>query len=309
MYSVVPAEDARADGDGPARRSAKLPDVLTLPLLVLLAAAPIPTAADVAPGPSHQLEVELGRDLAITGGAATFWLTTELLKPYLAPEACRWCDGTASGADGLNGFDRLGYDHLRWEATTVAARLSDLGAYIVVPLSMFGGGALLAANEGAAADIPENLLIVAQAAAISGVVNQTVKLLVGRQRPYAHRGTDTEALSHNLEDSNLSFYSGHTNIAFVLAASMGTVAELRGYENAWMVWAVGMPLAATVGYLRVAADRHYLTDVLVGAAMGTTIGIVVPLLLHPRKSQQSVGAMNSLQMSAAPGGLSFSGTF
>ncbi|HET9554449.1 MAG TPA: hypothetical protein VFP50_15910 [Anaeromyxobacteraceae bacterium] len=37
--------------------------------------------------------------------------------------------------------------------------------------------------------------------------------------------------------------------------------------------------AAATGWLRVAADRHWATDVLAGAAAGTTVGLVVPLLV------------------------------
>lgn len=285
--------------------------MLALSLAVVLAAAPLPGLApqDAAASPSHALRVEVGRDVAITGTAFGLWLTSELLKPQLAPASCRWCDATADGTDALNGFDRLGYDHLKWDNTGTAGRLSDLGAYVVVPLGMLGGGALLALGDGASADIPENLLIVAQSAALAGLLNQAVKFVAGRQRPFAHRGTDAQALAHHREDQNLSFYSGHTNLAFVLATSMGTVAELRGYRHRWLVWAVGLPLAASVGLLRIGADKHYLTDVLVGALMGAAVGVAVPLLLHPRTEGATADARGALSLSPAPGGLSFSGTF
>lgn len=290
--------------------SATLACVIALSLVLVLATAQVPQAPEALAAPSHALRVEAGRDLLITGSAAGLWLTSELLKPQLAPQTCRWCAGPG-GSEAINAFDRIGYDHLKWEDTRTAARISDLGAFAVVPLSMLGGGALLALDSGAAADIPENLLIVAQSAAIAGLVNQAVKFLAGRQRPYAHRGTDAELLAHDKADSNLSFYSGHTNVAFVLAASMGTVAELRGYEHSWIIWAVGMPLAAAVGWMRVAADRHYLTDVLVGAVMGTAFGVAIPLLLHPRKEEGTRLSPTGVRMSmsAVPGGLSFSGTF
>jgi membrane-associated phospholipid phosphatase len=47
------------------------------------------------------------------------------------------------------------------------------------------------------------------------------------------------------------------------------------------VWATGFSLAAFVGYLRIAADKHYMSDVLVGAATGTAAGVLIPLLFHP----------------------------
>ena len=39
-----------------------------------------------------------------------------------------------------------------------------------------------------------------------------------------------------------------------------------------------MTAAATTGYLRYAAGRHYPTDILVGAAMGAFVGYLVPSL-------------------------------
>jgi len=281
--------------------------VLALSLLVVLAAAPVPVVS--APHPTHALQVEVGRDLAITGASAGLWLTLELLKPQLAPKECRWCDRAPGGGAGLNPFDRLGYEQLKWENTQTAGQLSDLGAYVVLPLGMAGGGALLAHTAGAARDIPENLLIVAQTTALAGLMNQTVKFLVGRQRPYALRGTDAQAVTNHRSDSNLSFYSGHTNLAFVLATSMGTVAELRGYQHRWLIWAVGLPLAASVGWMRVAADRHHLTDVVVGAVMGAAFGVAVPLLLHPRLPDEPTDDAQPLRMSAVPGMFSISGTF
>jgi membrane-associated phospholipid phosphatase len=101
----------------------------------------------------------------------------------------------------------------------------------------------------------------------------------------------------------MSFFSGHTTWAFALAASSGTVASMRGYELAPVVWAVGLPLAAATGYLRIAADRHYLSDVLVGAAVGTAVGIGFPRLMHGRQPELSVGA------SASPAAITVAGRF
>ena len=34
------------------------------------------------------------------------------------------------------------------------------------------------------------------------------------------------------------------------------------------------------GYLRIASDRHYFTDVMAGAVVGTAVGVGVPFLFH-----------------------------
>jgi membrane-associated phospholipid phosphatase len=86
-------------------------------------------------------------------------------------------------------------------------------------------------------------------------------------------------------EDNVSFYSMHTSFAFSIVAATGTVAGLRGYDSAPYIWGIGMPLAALTGFMRIAADRHYLTDVLTGAAVGTALGIALPRLMHGRKNE------------------------
>jgi membrane-associated phospholipid phosphatase len=39
--------------------------------------------------------------------------------------------------------------------------------------------------------------------------------------------------------------------------------------------------AGLTGYLRIASDRHYLSDVLMGYLVGATVGTLTPRLLHP----------------------------
>jgi membrane-associated phospholipid phosphatase len=41
-----------------------------------------------------------------------------------------------------------------------------------------------------------------------------------------------------------------------------------------------MTLASAVGYLRVAGDQHWATDVLAGAAVGGLVGWAVPWVFH-----------------------------
>jgi membrane-associated phospholipid phosphatase len=82
-----------------------------------------------------------------------------------------------------------------------------------------------------------------------------------------------------------SFFSSHTTTAFALASSVTTVSALRGYPAAPYFGALGGALAATTSVLRIAADLHYASDVLVGALVGTGVGAGLPLLIHSRLGQ------------------------
>jgi len=45
------------------------------------------------------------------------------------------------------------------------------------------------------------------------------------------------------------------------------------------------PLALGAGVLRISADMRWATDVMMGAAAGTALGVAVPFFLHQRDEQ------------------------
>ena len=95
------------------------------------------------------------------------------------------------------------------------------------------------------------------------------------------------ALTDSPSDDNLSFFSGHTTLAFAVATAAGTINTLRGYRLAPLVWGAGMTMAVSVGYLRIAADKHYFSDVMTGAVVGSLIGVGVPLIFHSASSSSA----------------------
>jgi membrane-associated phospholipid phosphatase len=129
-------------------------------------------------------------------------------------------------------------------------------------------------------------------------VTQLVKITAGRQRPYAHYRTEPAPLT---QEDNLSFPSGHTALTVSLAVGAGLVAQRRGYRLAPVIWTSGLAIAAATGYLRMAADRHYLTDVLSGAAVGALGGALIPWLTGSLPAHAAVVPQ--------PGGLALAGRF
>lgn len=218
--------------------------------------------------------------LTTVGGAA--WIGSELAKGSIVASQCRWCDRT------LIGFDEGTRDALRWSNPSTANLLSNVIGFGGMPVLLLGGLALTSAKDGAWRKIPEDLLVVAETVVLAADLNQAVKFAVQRERPFVHALAPADKGSTaQPADNNLSFYSGHTTLAFSLATSTAMVASLRGYSLAPVLWAVGLPLAAFTGYLRIAADKHYLTDVLVGAMLGSAFGLGIPLL-HRLEAGRSV---------------------
>jgi len=244
-------------------------------------------ALSVAQAPTvHNLKNDWVVDGALTGTGLAVYLASEtLLKPYLAPSACRWCDRDASGNDALNPLDAGARGAVMWplEQQKLADTLSNADVYVAMPVAVYGLDAYFAGSSGALGGWGTDALIITEAVVATGLLNQTVKFIAGRERPFVHVLPDADKpLTPLPTDNNLSFFSGHTTHAFAFLAAGLSVAELRGYPNRWLLWAVGLPLALGAPYFRMAADRHYLTDVLVGAVVGGTIGWFLPILLHPR---------------------------
>jgi membrane-associated phospholipid phosphatase len=130
-------------------------------------------------------------------------------------------------------------------------------------------------------------LIDAQAMAFAQLVGAVIKRATARERPYvAECAGGGEHHSCNSTDRNQSFYSGHTGTSFT-AAGLTCAHHLAlplygGGAADRLACATAVGAAATVGTLRVVADEHYLTDVLVGAGVGLAFGYALPALLHYR---------------------------
>ncbi len=260
-------------------------------LVALATAVLTPAPARAQPKP---LEYDLRVDGTIAAATWAAYVGAEAAKSRLAPTACRWCDPPS--------LDAKVREALVWSSVAAPRRASDLLAFGVFPVAMATHQVLAARAAGDADEGWVDVLLVAEAAGIAMDVNQAVKFSVGRQRPFVHYG-NFGADRQPDPDDNLSFYSGHTTFTFAVAAAAGTVSDLRGYRSAPWVWGVGMTLATATGWLRIAGDKHYFTDVLVGAATGIAAGVAIPRLMHPREEPGSAGTTATMTMTAIPLGI------
>jgi len=225
--------------------------------------------------PPRALRVAPAVDVAFTSAAWGAVIAFEIAKPGLAPRGCVWCDVH------LNPIDDAVRSALVRTNTEVPNVMSSIAAWGVAPLLNGGFLALAANEEGAIKNSPSDLLIVAEAAGVATLLNESVKFALGRERPFVRALPENQkAATSTPSDNNLSFYSGHTSLTFSLAVASGTVASMRGYRIAPLIWISGLSVGAATGYLRIAADKHYFTDVVAGAALGSATGFLVPYLFH-----------------------------
>lgn len=250
-----------------------------LPALLVLA-FPVSAAAQAT---GYELRYNWRVDLPVTAVATTTWIVSGVFESELMRKECGWCERDSNGKSTLNGLDSGVRDGLRWGNTKAADTASNVLDRGVMPATILGLTALAARHEDRLRDFPVDALIILEAMTLGINLNQATKMLVGRERPFVHAmPADQRGQTANPSDNNTSFYSGHTTRAFALAVATGTVASLRGYRWAPWIWAAGLTVATSIGYLRIAADKHYFTDVLVGAAMGSAFGFGVPYFFHGR---------------------------
>jgi len=246
-----------------------------------------------------ELHYDLRVDVPLLVVSSSWLIGSEVARPTLAPKHCRWCDRNADGSDSLNVVDEAVRDALLWKNPNAASLLSSVIAYGLVPAASLGLLTLAQWHDDALSNVLIDAMAIAEAVTISTGLTQLVKFSVARERPYVHQLSEAQkALTSQRSNNNTSFFSGHTNFAFSLAVAAGTVATLRNYRWAGWVWAAGLVLATTVGYLRIASDSHYLTDVVVGAWTASGVAVAVPYLLH----RPLAASGYSMSVAGAPGG-------
>jgi len=94
----------------------------------------------------------------------------------------------------------------------------------------------------------------------TGAVTQSLKWVVGRPRPGL--GAD-ELQPGSLDNDHQAWPSGHASVAFSLATSVAMETE-----DPW-IGAAAYGLAGVTAWSRVYADRHWTSDVVAGAVIGT----------------------------------------
>ena len=237
-------------------RSVRRPICLGLALL----AAP---AMGAAQQPAGRYQSGWGDLVALAVLAGVAVVPSAAGLPHGPPD-CAPCDPAT-----LWGIDRGVVGH----ATAWAGTASD-----VVVLGVMGGAALAALAGAPSEQRTGNAAVFGETIAAAYAATGWLKATVGRERPVLYTA-DAPAAADD-PDNQRSFPSGHTAAAFGAAVSYLVVSERQHLPHRTRNTVLLFGGAVTVGALRVAAGRHFPTDVLAGAALGSLIGWLVPTL-HP----------------------------
>ena len=137
----------------------------------------------------------------------------------------------------------------------------------------------------------------------------TLKLLAGRERPYASADTSPHDFdfARGFEGERYqAFPSGHATVSFAMAAALLSENEEMSRGARWIVGSVLFGGATIVGLSRMYADRHWASDVVMGAAIGTFAGLKTVRFNHTRTGNRIdgwlLGGATSLRvLPGAPG--------
>jgi undecaprenyl-diphosphatase len=140
---------------------------------------------------------------------------------------------------------------------------------------------------------------------IANGIKEMTKLTVTRARPYMYYEPSTFP-EDDIDDGDWanSFPSGHSTIAFA-SATFTSYTFSKYFPDSSLkipVIAGSYAMACGVAALRISSGNHFMSDVLAGAAIGTTVGFLVPWL-------HTFNAKHDLNVTLLSNGFSFAKKF
>lgn len=189
-----------------------------------------------------------------------------LVKAPLTWDSKQWekAAGVVVIAGALFATDRTTYDAAQSVRSPSTDRLSGLVTDFGTTNAMALAGGILA--TGLIAKSPalrETGRDAVEATVLSYLVTNTIlKNAAGRERPVTSNG-DTRFDSYS---GNVSFPSGHATQAFAVAS------VVSAHSKGWVVPTISYTLASLVAWSRVNDQKHFASDVFVGAVIGVGIG-------------------------------------
>lgn len=236
-------------------------------------------------------------DAWLLGTTLPLWAAEGLLvSTGTWPTNCFWC-----GEFGVDSTVRNAVLDPNTKATW--KKISDYGLW---PMAGAVGVVTVLASLQANSALP--LLPISEGLIMAGTINAITKALVARPRPYTlNFATDTKLSPSDLA----SFTSGHASFAFSLATTFVLTGDAMGWSP-WYTAPPGFAMASLIAYARIAADKHWLTDVVGGALTGVGGVLLAWWLRQPAedaKKADTTVARVLPYVAPQTAGLLFSATF
>lgn len=179
-------------------------------------------------------------------------------------------EAAAKTPDDVNGFDRFSAGDFSEKA--------DKDSYIPFYAS-FAAPVVMLLNKNESKKAGQILVLFTESMAITGAMFSLTAGSVQRSRPFVY-GTEAPLDKRMDKDSQRSFYAGHTAATATATFFLAKVFQDFNPDSKAKpyIWAAAAIVPASVGYLRLRAGQHFLSDNLLGYALGAGVGILVPQL-------------------------------
>jgi membrane-associated phospholipid phosphatase len=259
-------------------------------------------AARAEPGywktrPPSPFQLNAGLELGLLLVAVPVWATLQFVSEEAAPPHC----GTVANPcnrDAVLNFDKPFI--YRYEGATTASDIVFPYAMPLVAAVMF-----LDYGPGQWKSYFADALVVFESVAVSAAITHIVRFSTRRPRPVLYDPREEDG--QPVPDSTMSFWSGHVAYLAAFGASTAYIFTLRHGVRApttWIMWSSMAVLVAASATLQVFAGDHFVSDVLVGAGVGTGVGLLIPAI-HKRRQNLQLAPI----MGGDKGGLAISGRF
>ena len=256
----------------------------------------------------------LAASLALGAGAPCAGAQTDTTSvgPLFTYRDAILAGGVLLGARLIHPLDDRYAARLQDSSTQANARLQTLATFVrttAAPGAFLIGGTMYATGRLAGNRKLASLgLHGTEALVIGELIATPIKGIVGRQRPHVRpRDPNSYELFRGFRknDDYRSFPSGHTVAGFAAAAAVTAETSRNAPSTRWLVGSIMYGGATLVGVSRMYNNRHWASDVLVGAGIGTFAGLKVVRYhdAHPRSGGDRLFLTGSIVPGEGGGGV------
>lgn len=247
-------------------------------VLVLETLAFLPAGAEEPPLPVGKAEEALSDRSLLDGGKLILFDTGEILTAPVRWDGGDWLKfgiGAAAVTTTVLAFDQPIREASQRSRTTSRDDVATFIQRFGQEYSWAVMGAFAVAGWGFDDSTSRRVVVDAVSASLiaTGILTTSLKHSVGRYRP-----DETAATWYAQPFSGrVSFPSGHATQAFALAAVVSA-----HYRQPW-VRVTSFFIAGCVGFARIQLNKHYASDVVFGALVGTAVGGTIVTLNERRR--------------------------
>ena len=168
-----------------------------------------------------------------------------------------------------------------------------------VNTGVLGGGLYLAGLLLDNKDISSTGRMVVESVVYTGLTVGVLKFALGRGRPYENDGPG-DFFDFSFKEEDVSFPSGHTATAFAVSTVLA-----RKIDNVYAT--IGLySLAGLTAYQRIYNNKHWFSDVFVGAALGYFIGSTIANSDEQRENTENILSKVNVMPSVSSKGVGLS---